>query len=364
MGFNEVEACIKHWLTDLPESPLRLNVRKVGIRQTSDLAIALDRNPEVKGASQRLHGSLPKQRKTVLVTGSTGVLGRRLVAEMTKRQCYEIHCLDRDRNRATVFASADDVTCYDWRQFDLGSLSLGNVDCLVHLASARPHHGEQEIAASLRRTFELFQSAAVNGVQEIVNISSQSVYGHASDPPWREESPIAPSSPYAQAKYASELLLQGLSEQYPSLRGVSLRLDAVTGAEPEILEHEAWAKMVAHCVRSQRIAVVGGEQTISRIDAADAVDGILAVIHSDSSLWRPIYNLGSPRRITLLDLAGIIEEEVRAIFPEFKIQTTVDSEKRMHSFGMDVSRFAEDFSWSAGRGIHDTIRTLVNSHRS
>src|SRR5690606_6758772 len=80
MGFNEVEACLKEWLgIATVNDSLKLNYNRFGIRQTADKSINFDRNPEVKTLYNLLNEGELKSKKTLLLTGSTGYVGRNLV---------------------------------------------------------------------------------------------------------------------------------------------------------------------------------------------------------------------------------------------------------------------------------------------
>lgn len=128
LGFNEVEACIRHWLTDEPMYDLKINQGKAGIRQTADKVIAIDQNEEVAKISKGLNGIHLKTKKTLLVTGSTGSIGRRLVCELVRHD-YEVWTLDRDKVKAKQLFETLQVESYDWSDLDSGILSLASISC-------------------------------------------------------------------------------------------------------------------------------------------------------------------------------------------------------------------------------------------
>jgi hypothetical protein len=185
MGFPEVESCIKSWLGYAPADPLQPNTRRVGVRQTADRVVDVSRiaNKHAFSPPERFFHSVSRSQLVLLITGSTGLLGRALFTRLVQRGNYRIVTLDQDKARGRILPGRELVESYDWEDLHRGVLSLGRIDRICHLGFARPHRGVGSVAESLRRTYSLFGRAVQHGVGEIVNISSQSVYGTQQLPP-------------------------------------------------------------------------------------------------------------------------------------------------------------------------------------
>lgn len=84
MGFNEVEALIKDFLDINPKvKELKLNDRRIGIRQVANRVIEADRNIELdKVVIGTGYKDWSKKGKTILVTGATGFLGQEIVKKL------------------------------------------------------------------------------------------------------------------------------------------------------------------------------------------------------------------------------------------------------------------------------------------
>lgn len=359
LGFNEVEACLRHWL-GLEFTPLLINQNRVGIRQTADKAVDLDRNPEVKKTVLDLNSGVLKKAKTILITGASGAIGSRLVSVLSEDTRYQLVTLDRDKARTVGLAADCRCLNYDYQDLEEGRFSLGNVDCLIHLASARPHSGSEELARSLSATFSLLTRAASQGVSEIINISSQSVYGTNTPPLWSEASPVQPEGAYACYKHAIEVHLGTLKVLYPLLRSSSVRLAAVAAPDSKSLQVEALGRMVVQARRGEALKVFGGSQKLERIDIRDAVSGIVGMLNTTSAQWKPIYNLGPGAQYPLREIAQMIVDEVNLMNPELKFEIeVVASEKAYPSFGMDISNFRNDFGWDPHYTIKDCIQSIL-----
>lgn len=363
MGFNEVEACIKSWLGISPSaSDLKFSHRKFGIRQTSDKAIGLGRNDKVKSLYNRLHPSLSGNAKsTLLLTGATGYLGRNLVDEVLKdKDRYNIIALVRDKEKASQFLDGESVLLINQEQLELGEVSLGNVDILVHAAFARPFCKEHEVASSLKFTSDILESAIKHQVPNIINISSQSVYGQEMVPPWNESTPIAPLTPYGMAKFASELILQSSVSRHPHINYTSLRVGALSGGANGLLGVDLLAKLTRRALSGNDLIIVGGDQTVERLDIRDAVSALMSIIKKPDVRWDPVYVVGSGMNMNIVDVAHEIANIVAEVTSASPVTVKVQTKDVKQHFGLDSSRFSKDFDWNPKYKISDIIRSLVS----
>lgn len=360
MGFNEVEACVKEWLgIDRGRNQLRFNYNRFGVRQTADKSIPIERNSQVMGLFKRLNGDEIKKQKTILVTGACGYLGRNLVQRIIDDEFFEIWAYGRDKERAKSLLNLSQGAVYDYADLQAGRVHLGNVDILLHLGFTRPHGTDAEIAESLKFTHELFTIAVAHHVPVIINISSQSIYGLSTPPPWTEQTPAAPQSVYAQAKYATELLLASLGETNRSLRHSSLRLGTLAGDVPGRIGIDFLTKIARKAIAGAPVTIIGGMQQMQRLDVRDAVDAIVTMLKSPTGKWKPVYNLGSGNLYRLLDLAN----QTVAIAAKYNggntSEITIEEKEVQMKYGMDSSLFHNEFSWSPRYTIDDSIDFII-----
>ncbi len=360
MGFNEVEACVKEWLElDKGKNKLFFNYGRFGMRQTADKSVAIERNQEVADLFKQLNKSKIKNKKVIFITGITGYLGQNLVNELIKYPNFEIWGYGTDKDKTTHLFEGKIHSIYDNEDLRKGYIPFGNVDILLHLGFARPHNGFQKIAESLQFTHELFTRATSHQIPAIINISSQSVYGLETQPLWTENTPVAPQTVYAQAKYSTELLLKSLNQVNKHFYYTSLRLSALAGGAPGLITNDFLSKIVIQAISGHPITIVGGMQQMERFDVRDAVQGILKILHSDKSKWKTVYNFGSQEVNSLIDIAKMANI-IASTQKDGKISDIiVDKKEIWMKFGMDSSSFYEDFSWKPTYKIEDTINSLV-----
>jgi len=360
MGFNEVEACVKEWLDiDKGNNQLQFNYNRFGIRQTADKSIPIERNNEVLSLFKHLNNGIIKKKKTLLITGASGYLGQNLIDKLIKNDTFEIWAFDIDKGKTSSLFKNKLAVLIDNNDLENGNVQIGNVDILLHLGFTRPHGSNEQIAQSLKFTNELFTRAVTNQVPAIINISSQSVYGLESTPPWNEKTPVAPKITYAQAKYATELLLESLSKFNNTLKYSSLRLGALAGGAPGLVEVDFLSKISRKAFNGEPIEITGGMQEMERFDIRDAVDAIIAMLNANPVNWKPVYNLSSGEINTLKNIAEKTVTVTASLNGSNKSKILVEPTEIRMKFGMDSSLFYSDMNWKPRYKIEDTIESLI-----
>jgi nucleoside-diphosphate-sugar epimerase len=363
MGFNEVVACAKVWLgEDQEKDSLKIVSGRFGIRQTADKSIALERNAEVAELSMILNKAEFKTKKTVLLTGATGYLGRQITQKiLDAHDKFELVTLGRNSELSSALFGTENIRHCTYEDLRSGKFSISTADIVLHAAFARPHCTYQEIAQSMALTTELFTLAAMNQVPVIINISSQSVYGVQQPIPRKETTPAAPETAYGQAKYATEELLSSLSNIFPHLRQTSIRLAALDGGEAGYTEMGFMTAMVFNALRNENIIVSDGSQLMERLHVEDAAEAVIKVLLDSKIKFRPVYNLGFGNSYKLKNIAEKISEIVADVTGKEKVNIIVQpTSNSAPSFGMSSDLFFTDFNWKPKHTLNSIIESLTH----
>jgi UDP-glucuronate 4-epimerase len=187
-------------------------------------------------------------------------------------------------------------------------------DAVVHLAAragVRPSLAEAHLyqETNVAGTLNLLDLAERNGVRRFVFGSSSSVYGPAAEPPFREDAPLMPISPYAATKAAGEMFAHTYSHLY-GIKAVCLRFFTVYGARqrPDLAIHK-FARLIA----AGRPIPVFGDGTTERdytyVD--DIISGVVAALDYDATPFEVI-NLGESETVTLNRLIELLEDALGA----------------------------------------------------
>jgi nucleoside-diphosphate-sugar epimerase len=359
MGFNEVEACIKEWMDiDKGKNHIYLNHNRFGTRQISDKSIPIERSTGI--ISQFKH-ILSKEisRKTLLITGAGGYIGRNLIKMLAEDCSFNVWAYDIDKKRIEEIFKGKVQKVFDYNDLINGRMNLGYADILVHLGFARPYCTYLMIADSLKFTFDLFSLASMNQIPAILNFSSKSVYGMDNSLPWKESTPVVPQTVYAQAKYATELYLDTLKRRNNVLHFSSLRLSSISGGADGLTEVDALSKISRNAFKAEPIRIIGGSQLLEYLDIRDAVDAVIKMLKTDSEKWKPVYNIGANNKYKLTD---IVEKSVN-IAQKYnggrKSEIIFENKDIDYKIDMDSSLFYNDFNWFPKYRIDDTIESLM-----
>ena len=261
--------------------------------------------------------------KQFLVTGGAGFIGShlvdRLLAEDPARvvvvdnfdefydpQIKRLNISDHVKRQAYRLVMAD-IRDYEALK---RIFAEHHFDAIIHLAAkagVRPSVSEPRVytEVNVNGTMNLLELAERNGVRKFVFGSSSSVYGPEAIPPFREDAPLAPISPYASTKASGELLAHAYSQLY-GMQVICLRFFTVYGARqrPDLAIHK-FARLIAS--RSPIMVYGDGsaERDFTYID--DILQGVMAAIEYEATPFEVI-NLGESQTVTVNRMIELLEE--------------------------------------------------------
>ncbi|MGE0885453.1 MAG: GDP-mannose 4,6-dehydratase [Blastocatellales bacterium] len=185
-------------------------------------------------------------------------------------------------------------------------------DAIIHLAAragVRPSLTEAPLyqETNIAGTLNLLELARQHQIGRFIFGSSSSVYGPIAAPPFKEDAPLAPISPYAATKAAGELLAHTYSHLY-GMRIVCLRFFTVYGARqrPDLAIHK-FARMIAAHLPIPVFGDGGSERDYTYIDdIIGGIEGALRYTFGGSTKFE-IINLGESQTITLHRLIELLE---------------------------------------------------------
>jgi nucleoside-diphosphate-sugar epimerase len=164
---------------------------------------------------------------------------------------------------------------------------------------------ERTWAVNATGTLRVLEAARAARAERVVFAASSSAYGDQPQLPKVETQPAQPLSPYAASKLAGEELLATWSACY-GLSTASLRFFNIFG--PRQSADSAYAAVVAafgkRLINAEPLTIFGdGEQTRDMTFVSNAVLALLLAGSSPRALQGEVLNIGTGRRVTVLDLA-------------------------------------------------------------
>jgi UDP-glucose 4-epimerase len=252
-----------------------------------------------------------------LVTGGAGFIGSHLVDALVGRG-DEVMVVDdlstgREENLREAIGRGTTLFVGDIRdaQFVDALLRRERPEVVFHLAAqidvrvsvSKP---ALDAEANVVGTINLLEAARTSGVRRFVYASTGgAIYGEG-EPPFAEDDPIRPLSPYGQSKYAGE----GYSDLYRRLHGsstVNLRFANIYGPRQDPLgEGGVIAIFGGRLVSGERPVVYGdGHQTRDYVYVGDVARAALIASESDA---HGAYNVGRGKEVSVLELIERLRE--------------------------------------------------------
>lgn len=224
--------------------------------------------------------SLDLPRKPVLVLGSSGFIGSRLVATLSDSLTYRPIAASRRGGQGPVESRAFDATNAGAMRTALHDANLV-VNCIAG-------SGQTMIAA----TQALCDAARANPPHRIVHLSSMAVYGAATGTVREDQAPVEPVSSYGKAKIACERIILKYVRDGGS--AVILRPTCVFGPGST-----QWTTRIGRLLQARRIGDLGpaGDGCCNLAFIDDLITGIMRAL-STTGISGQAFNISTDSTLT------------------------------------------------------------------
>ncbi|MFF2780215.1 UDP-glucose 4-epimerase GalE [Streptomyces sp. NPDC058052] len=323
--------------------------------------------------------------QTVLVTGGAGFIGSHTCVELL-RAGHEVVVLDDHSNSSPEvlervaklagrpLAAAHVADVRDRRALDT-VFGAHRIDAVIHFAAKKAVGESVEIPLAyydinVGGTTALVSAMHAHGVHRLVFSSSCSIYGDVTTVPLTEESPAAPTNPYATTKWTCERILADVCRYVPELRVLALRYFNPAGAHPSGLLGEDPSGVPNNIMpfltqvavgRRDELSVFGddfptpdGTGVRDYVHVVDVAEGhATALDHLDDEPGMRVFNLGTGRGASVLDLVRTFEEVSGRPVP---YRVTARRSGDVAELVADPSKVAAAWQWTARRDLSDMCR--------
>ncbi len=307
--------------------------------------------------------------KKLLVTGGCGFIGSNFIRHLISTGSYEVINLDALTYAGNLenLADLENNTGYSFirgRIEDEGLVSdiMKEVDAVVHFAA------ESHVDRSINDAIP-FITTNVMGTQVLldcfrradrperfIHISTDEVYGSLGPdaPPFREDDPLRPNSPYAASKASSDLLVRASWKTY-GIPVIITRCSNNYG--PYQFPEKLIPLMSINAMEGRKLPVYGdGHNIRDWIYVSDHCEAITQVL--ENGIPGEIYNLGGNCEMSNLEVVRTILRFLDC--PESLIEYVEDRPGHDRRYAMDISKVSSCLGWSPRtsfeQGIQETIR--------
>jgi UDP-glucuronate 4-epimerase len=317
---------------------------------------------------------------TILVTGAAGFIGYHVARKLAERgervigvdNLNDFYGVELKRRRLVQLSTFPAFTFHKVELADpnalVEALNGEPVRTVIHLAAQanvryaleNPHAYVQSNVAGHLTVLEHCRNGG--GFENLVYASSSSVYGVRNPIPFREDGETdRPTSLYAATKKSQEMM----SEVYADIFGIhqiGLRFFSVYGpwGRPDM----AYWLFTDAITKGRPIRLFNnGEMHRDFTYIDDVVQGVLAAadapVGGGVELHR-IYNVGSSRPVSLMDMIAILESILRK---RAEIEMLPMQPGEMQVTYADITAFSEDFGYYPRTTLEEGLKRFVEWFR-
>ena len=283
--------------------------------------------------------------KSILVTGSSGFIGKALVNSL-KSLDFEIIKFD---------SLSGDISEFNF----LDEFKDTIIDHVFHLAS------KTFIPDSWENPMEFYKTTVL-GTGNILELCREKeipltfvsayLYGQPDKLPISEDDTIKSNNPYAHSKYLAEELCRFYSEYY-NVKVTIARPFNIYGKNQKSMFLIPY--IIDQVLNNETIKVKDLKPKRDYIYLDDLIRGLIKTLNSTSNFL--IYNFGSGEELSVEEIINIIQKVANT--RKKIISEKVERKNEIMNVIADVSKAKNDLNWSPRFSFEDGIKEIINNGR-
>ncbi len=309
----------------------------------------------------------------ILVTGGAGFIGSNFVRYMLdKYEDYEIINLDALTYCGNLenLSGIEDNPNYTFVKGDITDKELVNkiasdIDYIVNFA-AESHvdrsieDPEIFIKSNILGTQILLDAAKEHDIEKYLQISTDEVYGTLGETGYfREDTPLAPNSPYSASKAGADLMVRAYSETFDLPMNIT-RCSNNYG--PYQFPEKLIPLMISNALEDKSLPVYGdGLNVRDWLHVYDHCTAIDQVLHKGKN--GEVYNIGGNNEKTNIEIVKLILENLGK--DESLIKYVKDRLGHDRRYAIDSTKIQNELGWKPKytfeTGIAETIKWYLDN---
>ncbi|MBI1911172.1 MAG: NAD-dependent epimerase/dehydratase family protein [Deltaproteobacteria bacterium] len=299
-----------------------------------------------------------------LVTGGAGFIGSH-IAERLIKEGVDVSIIDDlsmgSHNNIPAKAVFHEGSILDT---SLMKKALDGVDVVFHNAarvSIRNSFDDifYDTQTNVLGTVNLLKAAGKAKIKKFIYASSMAVYGSNAELPIKEDSVIAPISPYGVGKFAGEEYVRQMSEYY-GFENVTLRYFNTYGIRQTFTPYVGVITIfIRKLLQKERPIIFGtGNQIRDFIFVEDITDGNFKAMNEPVN--NRVINLGSGKGTPVMDIANILIDRLQpGIQPEYQAMPLCEPKDSV----ADISTARQLLKFEPTATLEDKIEELIDWNR-
>ncbi|MCG3039768.1 dTDP-glucose 4,6-dehydratase [Streptomyces sp. S1A] len=250
----------------------------------------------------------------------------------------------------------------DIRVAELVDEAVRGHDAIVHFA-AESHvdrsieDARDFVSTNVLGTQVLLDAARRHGVGRFVHVSTDEVYGSIPVGSWTEEQPLAPNSPYAASKAASDLLVLAAHRTH-GLDAVITRCSNNYG--PYQNPEKVIPRFVTNLLQGRRVPLYGeGSNVREWLHVADHCAAIHLVLRGGRA--GQVYNVGGGTELTNRELTAHLLESCGAGWE--MVERVADRPGHDQRYSLDMAKIREELGFVPEQPFETGLKDTVEWYR-
>lgn len=322
---------------------------------------------------------------TILVTGGAGFIGSNFVHRWLATEDASVINLDK-LTYAGNLANLQPIQHHPRYRFAHGDicdqelvrslLITGSPRAVVHFAAEshvdRSIIGPAEfIRTNIEGTFKLLEecrryceslTADNRGAFRFLHISTDEVHGSlgADDPPFSEQTPYAPNSPYSASKAASDHLVRAYHHTYAL---PTLTVNCSNNYGPYQFPEKLIPLMIVNALKRDALPIYGdGRNRRDWLYVVDHCDAIRTVLAKGRPGQR--YNVGGEQEMSNLEVVTLLCELLQSLRPSgtsYRELVTFVKDRPGHDlrYSVDISRIKHELGWKPSESFRSGLKKTI-----
>lgn len=315
------------------------------------------------------------EKKRVLVTGATGLIGQALVKKFTDLNATVYAAVRNIEKARKQFKDIYEIEFIVSDVTEMPVTDLG-LDYIIHAAAntsskAFVNQPIDIIKTNILGTVNALEMAKINNIDKFVYLSTMEIYGNPTTDEKINEShssnldTMSVRSSYPESKRLCECLCMSYMQQYGVPVNV-IRLTQTIGPGVQYNDQRVFAEFARCAIEKRNIILhTAGETRRSYLYIRDAIEAIITVL-MDGKPGEAYNAANEATYCSILEMANIVAAECS----EGDVSVIIDDQGSGAQFGyaptlrmnLDTSKL-QGLGWHAELGLEDAFTELINDMR-
>jgi dTDP-glucose 4,6-dehydratase len=317
--------------------------------------------------------------RTILVTGAAGFIGSNFVRTLLNRgERVKLVVLDKLTYAGNI-ANLEDLLAANPERL---SFVKGDVCDAKAVEEVFDQHGVREVVhfaaeshvdrsilssgpfvqTNIVGTQTLLDVSKAKGVDKYLQVGTDEVYGtlpeNQPEVKFREDTPIAPNSPYSASKAAGDMLVRSYFHTH-HMPVLITRCSNNYG--PYCFPEKAIPLFVTNLLEGKKIPLYGdGLNVRDWLYVEDHCDAIWTVLNKGTA--GEVYNIGGNNELTNRELVTKILDAMGKSWDE-GVQQVKDRAGHDRRYAIDASKIKRELGWEPKHRFEEAIRTTIQWYR-